>query len=165
MSKYSINFTDKTDNKMSNTFLLYHIVLRTKNSVPTIIATSEEILYRYIWRFTEEQKGILYAIGGMADHIHMLVRLPATVPLSDFMRGVKTTTSKFAVQHPSLFPTFDGWAKGYFCETYSHTQADVVRRYIKGQKEHHRKTSFYEELRKLYTDCGLDITPYFMQQE
>ena len=80
---------------MSATVIIYHIVFRPKNSRPVIDIAHEECLYRYIWRYVTEKKGFLHAVGGMPDHIHMLVELPANIAVADFVRDLKTSTSKF----------------------------------------------------------------------
>ena len=150
---------------MSATLILYHIVFRPKNSRPVIDAASEEMLYRYIWRFVTEKGGVLYAVGGMADHLHLLVELPPAVALSVFMRDLKTSTSKYLKYNRAQFPYFEQWAKGYFAETHSLSEKDAVRKYIKGQKEHHKKVNFEDELRQLYLQCCLPIDQYFLADE
>ena len=150
---------------MSATVLIYHIVFRPKNSRPVIDIANEEILYRYIWRFVTDKGGVLYAVGGMPDHLHILVELPPTIALAVFMRDLKTSTSKFIKYNATLFPYFEQWAKGYFAETHSLSQKDTIRKYIKGQKQHHTKMSFGDELRQMYIECGLPIDQYFLKDE
>lgn len=147
---------------MSATVLLYHIVFRTKNSRPVINIANEEKLYRYIWRFVEDKGGILYAVGGMPDHIHMLVELTPTIPLATFMLDIKTSTSKFLKYNANLFTYFEQWAKGYFAETQNISQKNIIKEYIKGQKRHHHSICFTDELQKLYIECGLPIDNYFL---
>ena len=71
---------------MSYTRLLYHIVFRTKHSVPAIEIAHEGELYSYIWGFIKNKDSILYRIGGMPDHIHLLIELSVKLALADFMR-------------------------------------------------------------------------------
>ena len=155
----------QTINPMSATVIIYHIVFRPKNSRPVIDIAHEECLYRYIWRYVTEKKGFLHAVGGMPDHIHMLVELPANIAVADFVRDLKTSTSKFLTYNHSLFPYFERWARGYFCETHSLSQKNVIKQYIKGQKAHHTKLSFKDELKNIYIQCGLPIDQYFLPDE
>ena len=150
---------------MSATVIIYHIVFRPKNSRPVIDIAHEQCLYRYIWRYVTEKKGFLHAVGGMPDHIHMLVELPANIAVADFVRDLKTSTSKFLTYNHSLFPYFERWARGYFCETHSLSQKNVIKQYIKGQKAHHTKLSFKDELKNIYIQCGLPIDQYFLPDE
>jgi len=101
----------------------------------------------------------------MPDHIHMLVELPANIAVADFVRDLKTSTSKFLTYNHSLFPYFERWARGYFCETHSLSQKNVIKQYIKGQKAHHTKLSFKDELKNIYIQCGLPIDQYFLPDE
>lgn len=139
---------------MSYTRFLYHIVFRTKRSVPSIYERSERELYAYILGYVRNKKAKLYRIGGMPDHIHMLVDIPPTLAVAEFMRGLKESTSKWLKQN-SAFPAFDGWGDSYAAFTYSYNDKDVIIEYIKGQKKHHRKLSFAEEYRKFIEENGV----------
>ena len=88
---------------MSYRQLFYHIVIRPKNSEPVIVQDYEEALYRYIWGFIKDKGAVLYRIGGMPDHIHMFVSLPATLSVADFMRDLKTASNKFLQEDLSSF--------------------------------------------------------------
>ena len=148
---------------MAYTNLLYHIVFRPKNSAQVIVVDKEEMLYRYIWGFVENKKGVLYRIGGMPDHVHMLVQLPATIAVADFVRDLKTSTSVFLKDNKDSFPKFEGWAKSYCALSYSSREKDVVVNYIKGQKEHHKRVSFREEFLVLLKESGVEVDmKYFM---
>ena len=142
---------------MSYTRLLFHIVFRTKHSIPAINMEHENELYRYIWGYIKNKDCILYRIGGMPDHIHMLIQIRATILLSDFMRDLKTATSKY-LQEPcrEAFPMFSGWGKSYCAISCSPMEKDSVVDYIKGQKVHHKKTSFQEELLKIFSENNID---------
>ena len=141
---------------MAYTNLLYHIVFRPKNSELVIPIAHEELLYRYIWGYIKNKKGILYRIGGMPDHIHMLVSLSPSIAISDFVHDMKISTNTFLLEHKDEFPKFKGWAKSYCALTYSVKERDVVINYIKNQKEHHKKVSFKDELVVLLKEMGID---------
>ena len=148
---------------MSYTQLLYHIIFRPKNSAPVIDMDNEEQLYRYIWGFVKQKRCILYRIGGMPDHIHMLIQLPPTYPISDFMRDLKTSTNFYIRNNISLFPRYNGWAKAYCALTYSYTDRIKIINYIKGQKEHHKRVGFRDELLDLLTEYGINVDmKYFL---
>ena len=148
---------------MAYTNLLYHIVFRLKNSAQVIVVDKEEMLYRYIWGFVENKKGVLYRIGGMPDHIHLLVQLPATIAVADFVRDLKTATNVYLKENKDSFPKFDGWAKYYCALSYSTREKDMVVNYIKSQKEHHKRVSFREEFLVLLKESGVEVDmKYFM---
>ena len=150
---------------MSYLQLLYHIVFRPKESKPVIPVEHEEKLYRYIWGFVKESGGVLYRIGGMPDHVHIFVQIPPTITVSDFMRDLKTSSSKFLKDHIEDFPRFQGWGKSYCAITHSALEKEKVVNYIKGQKEHHKKVSFQEELLGFLKEYGIEVDMcYFLKE-
>lgn len=142
---------------MSYLQLLYHIVFRPKYSTPAIPIEHEELLYRYIWGYVKEKGAILYRIGGMPDHIHMFVQIPSTIALADFMRDLKTSSSKFLKEHAAEFPKFQGWGKSYCAITHSALEKEKIINYIKRQKEHHRHERFQDELLSVLTENGITV--------
>lgn len=135
---------------MSYTHLLYHIVIRPRNGTPAIAIEHEESLYRYIWGIIKRKKCVLYRIGGMPDHIHMLVEIAPTISISDFMRDIKTASHKYLQDNIDKFPLFCGWGKSYCAITCSKTVKENVIKYIKGQKLHHRRISFVDEIARIF---------------
>ena len=150
---------------MSYTRLLYHIVFRPKNSIPAITEKHEECLYKYIWGFIKRKNGVLYRINSMPDHIHMLVQLPPSSSLSDFMRDLKTATNKYMNEEKDKFPLFSGWGKSYCAYSCSASDITDISDYIKTQKEHHKKTNLHDELLKISKECGINIEmKYFLKE-
>lgn len=92
----------------------------------------------------------------MPDHVHMCVEVHPTVALSEFMQVVKQESSKWMSMHKEWFPMFKGWGNGYGAFTYSVKERPRIINYIKGQKEHHRKTSFREEFEGALKEYGMD---------
>ena len=91
-------------------------------------------------------------IGGVEDHVHLLVGMKSTHCLSVFMRDLKRSASIWVMEHHE--PLF-GWQDGYAAFTVSHTHLDGVRKYIETQEEHHRTNSFGEEFRRLLERNGV----------
>ena len=148
---------------MSYTNLIYHIVFRTYRSVLSIEEAHERELYSYIFGYAKHHRAKLYRVGGMPDHIHLLVSIPADTAVSEFVRGLKFAAGNW-LRQSGLFPRFDGWGEGYAAFTYSKEQIAVVKQYIVNQKEHHRHTSFAEEYRQVIIDGGAEIDErYFLK--
>ena len=148
---------------MSYTQTFYHIVLRTHRSIPAIVEEHERELYSYMLGFINNIGGRLYRIGGMPDHVHLFVSLPATLAMSKFVQEIKVATSKWLKANPH-FPLFDGWSKEYAGFSYSLRDKDMIVRYIAKQKEHHRSKTFAKEYRKFLTDNGVEIKEeYFLK--
>ncbi len=72
-----------------------HIVFSTKNRLNTITPEIEEQLYKYIGRIIKSLDSKLIKIGGFTDHIHILCELSKNYSLSDFMKRLKGSTSKW----------------------------------------------------------------------
>ena len=148
---------------MSYTRLLYHIVFRTKCSLNTIPESHEKDLYAYILGFVNNKNAVLYRIGGMPNHIHMLVDLPPMLSVASFMQELKIATSKW-LKTNSEFPDFQGWAEGYAAFTYSLKEKETVINYIKNQKEHHKVETFESEYRRFIEESGIQIDEkYFLK--
>ncbi|MCL2328741.1 MAG: IS200/IS605 family transposase [Bacteroidetes bacterium] len=145
---------------MAYTQILYHIVLRTKHSAPTISQENASSLYKYIWGIITNKKGHLYRINGMEDHIHILSDLHSSIALADFVKSIKVATSLWLKQSPD-FPDFQGWSEGYAAFTYSYKEKDVVLNYIKNQQEHHKQENFYDELRRLLIENKVEVDERF----
>lgn len=107
----------------------------------------------------------MYRIGGMPDHIHLLVQLPATLSLSDFMHDLKLATHQFMRGHAEEFPRFTSWGKSYCALTCSESVKDAVNAYIKNQKAHHQKTNFRDELLALLRENGVEVDMRYLLQE
>ena len=136
---------------MSYTQLSYHIVLRTHRSGRTLVEAHERDLYNYMFGFNRNHEVVTYRIGGMSDHVHLLVGLPPTLAVSKYVQELKIATSKWLKENPD-FPAFEGWTREYAAFTVSSEARESVTRYIRGQKEHHRVVPLEEELRRILAE-------------
>ena len=148
---------------MSYTQTSYHIVLRTHRSIPAIVEDHERELYSYMLGFINNKNSHLYRIGGMPDHVHLFVSLPATLAMSKFVQELKIASSKWLKANPD-FPLFDGWSKEYAGFSYNLRDKDMIVGYIAKQKEHHSQKTFAEEYREFLTENGIAIREeYFLK--
>ena len=141
------------DDLMSYTQTIYHIVLRTHDSKRTINETHERELYGYIFGFCKNKGVKLFRIGGMPDHLHLLVSIPSSISLAQYVRDLKTSSSKWLKANPS-FP-FEGWSKEYAAFSYAYRDKDLIVNYIMKQKEHHKVKTFAEDYRAFLVENGL----------
>lgn len=142
---------------------LYHIVFRTYRSERTINIDHERELYGIILSQSESLNAKIYRIGGMPDHVHILVALPATLSVAQYVQAVKTFTSRWMRGNPS-FPSWGGWGHEYAAISYSVHEKDTIVNYIRNQKEHHKKVTFQEEYRAFLNDNGITIREeYFLK--
>jgi REP element-mobilizing transposase RayT len=147
---------------MSYTKLLYHIVFRTKYGKNTIPQQHEKELYAYILGIINNKKSKLYRIGGMENHLHLLIDMHPTIAVSDFMKELKEYSSKWLAQNPN-FPNFEGWAISFAAFSYNLSDKQKIIDYIINQKEHHKTVSFEEEYRHFLIENGIEINEkYFL---
>lgn len=114
---------------MSYTQSYYHIVFRTKRSERTIREEAERVLYKYIYTFSVNKGCKVFRIGGMPDHIHILVGLPAMHAVAVYVKELKEKTSRW-LRTSELFPLFDGWAEGYAALSCGYDALPVITNYI-----------------------------------
>ena len=147
---------------MSNPYtkLLVHIVFGTKSRSSSIPADLREELYSYIGGIVRTEGASLQAIGGMPDHLHLLVRVGPRLAISDLMGKVKANASRWLNRRGNrgVF----GWQAGYGAFSVSESGVAAVTRYIANQEEHHRKRTFREELVELLDRHGVDYDERFL---
>ncbi len=124
--------------------ILLHVVFSTKGWAAFIQPEIEARLYDYI--------------GGMPDHVHLLLRWRTDRAIADLMRTVKSRSSRWVHQTFADAATF-AWQEGYGAFTVSRSNLDDVARYIAGQDRHHGTMTFEEELLALFERHGIDYDP------
>ena len=111
-------------------------------------------VFAYMGGIVRELGGKALAINGPADHVHLQLRLPATVCVSDAMRLVKTNSSRW-VNEKGLARGLFGWQTGYGAFSVSESSRQAVTEYIGKQHEHHRKADFKAEFAALLRKHGI----------
>ena len=143
--------------RMPNTYskLLYHLVFSTKGRANLISQQLQPRLFDYMGGIVRDERGTLLEIGGLSDHVHLLIRWRTDESLATLMRNLKSNSTRWVHE---TFPTMEGfaWQQGYAAFTVSASQADDVARYIRNQEEHHRGRSFEDELIRLLDAHGVD---------
>ncbi len=127
------------------TYLVTHVVFSTKDRLPMISADLKPRLFPYMNGIIGNIEGKALAIGGMPDHVHLLLSLPPTVSIAETMRVLKANSSKWLHENEPKQSKF-GWQTGYAAFSVSRSGVEDVARYIENQEEHHRKFPFQEEL-------------------
>lgn len=140
---------------MSKVQALYHIVFCTKRREPTIPLNHKADIYRFIWKIIENHKCKLYCIGGIQNHIHILLDLHPSVTLSELMKQIKGVSSSW-MKSDTRFNGFQGWAADYFASTISPDSKHSVINYIMSQEIHHLGEEFGNEITRLYQAAGLE---------
>ncbi len=143
---------------MANTYtsLHYHVVFSTKNRERWIKADIEERIWAYLGGIAKQNKMKPLQIGGIEDHVHVLLGAPPVIAPSQIAQLLKGGSSAWIHE---TFPALKGfgWQDGYGAFTVSRSDVPSVIEYIQGQREHHRTKSFQEEYRELLMRHGIEF--------
>jgi putative transposase len=131
--------------------LFVHIVWATWDRLPLLTPEVERAVHRCVAGEVIELKGEVLALNGMPDHVHLVVRLPATISIADLVKQVKGGSSRFV--NESFKP--DGlfrWQGSYGAFTVGLSELDRVVEYVKHQKQHHASAELWPEYESAYEE-------------
>ena len=148
---------------MASTFtnLLYHAVFSTKDRTPAIHEGLRERLYEYMGGIIRGERGVLLEIGGVPDHVHLLMKLKSDMAIAEIVRLIKSNSSKWLNDSNSPTGRFE-WQTGYGAFSVSESQVRKVRKYIQTQEGHHAKISFRDELITLLEKHGIEYDERYL---
>ena len=135
---------------MAHTFtnILVHAVYSTSGRAPLLTEEIRQDMHAYLGGILRQLRAVPIVIGGTADHVHLLARLPAELAVADCLRVLKTNSSRWAKERWPQRPPLT-WQGGYGAFSVSESRRVAVIRYIRDQEHHHRRISFQEEFLKL----------------
>lgn len=140
--------------------LHYHVVFSTKDRTPSISSEWRERLHAYMGGVVRNVEGVPEAVGGVADHVHLLLGLGSTACLAEVVRDVKAASSRWV--HEQIGERAFAWQEGYGAFTVSPSRRDRVRDHIARQEEHHHKLPFQDEYLELLKRGGVDFDERFV---
>jgi len=132
----------------------------TKERRAWIKETWQERIYKYLGGILRGLKGVAEEIGGAEDHVHILASLRATHCLADVMREIKASSSGWI--HSAIGIRLFGWQDGYGAFTVGSREVESINRYIREQKEHHRRKTFQEEYLDLLRQSGIEFDERYL---
>src|SRR5690242_3944482 len=141
---------------MANTYtcLQYHIVFSTKHREPWLRPEAQERVWAYLGGIARQNRLKPLLIGGVDDHIHILLGMPPNTSISSALQQLKGGSSAWIQENISGCRDFS-WQDGYGAFTLSKSQETDVQDYIRAQREHHRVKTFQEEYRALLSRHGI----------
>lgn len=147
---------------MSHTYCcaLFHCVFSTKERRKTIIAEIQPRLWAYMGGVAREHQMKALGVGGMEDHIHLLLSLPSSVPISDAMREIKSASSHW-MHEVCQIEGFE-WQEGYGAFSIGRAQVNATLAYIARQEEHHRKRDFQAEFIAFLKKHRIEYDPRYV---
>jgi REP element-mobilizing transposase RayT len=136
------------------TNLQYHVVFGTKRRASKISADWIARLHAYLGGTVRGLGGMPIAIGGVEDHVHLLVGLKPTLCLADFVREVKKAATSWVRE--DIGQTNFSWQTGYGAFTVSHRDVPMLQAYIGNQRVHHQKLTWREEFIEICREAGVE---------
>jgi REP element-mobilizing transposase RayT len=142
---------------MAHTYasIFVHCVFSTKDRRPLISAARARELYAYLSGIAVGEGFSLLVAGGTANHVHLLIALPAPKTLAIAVQKLKGSSSRWMGRGFS-------WQEGYGAFSVSPSQIPVVKKYIQNQEEHHSKRSFEQEFVALLRNSGIAYDEQFV---
>ena len=132
---------------------LIHCVWSTKNRV--LDSDLRERLWPYLGGIARENKMKALAVGGAADHVHILISLPGTLSVAKAIQLLKGNSSKWIHETFPRLADF-AWQEGYGAFSIGVSGVEATAAYIRNQTEHHRQRTFREEFVAMLRKHGLD---------
>lgn len=138
-----------------------HIVFSTKNRQRFLTPTVTERLYPYLGGILRNRKCQLLRVGGVEDHVHLLIRQARDISISEMVGELKSISSGWIHdEFPDLKHFY--WQQGYAAFSVSLSGIDTVSAYIDNQAEHHRVKTYQEELREFLEKHGIEFDERYM---
>lgn len=147
---------------MSHTYTssLFHCVFSSKERRPTIRPDFQEDLWAYLGGIARSNGSKALAVGGVEDHVHVLISLPADLTLAHAMQLLKGGSSRWV--HERIGRRDFQWQRGYGGFSVGISQVSATIAYISSQSEHHRRKTFQEEFLEILSRHGIEYDPRYV---
>ncbi len=132
-----------------------HCVWSTKNREPCLTQGLRYRLWPYLGGIANQNQMKALAIGGGADHLHILLSLPATLSVAKAIQLLKGNSSKWIHETFPKMRSF-AWQEGYGAFSVGRSGVEATLTYIRNQAEHHRARTFREEFMTMLRRYGFD---------
>ncbi len=141
--------------------LYVHLIFHIKNNGVKIKAEDSNELYAYIGGIIKDNQSVPICINGTDDHIHILCVMSKNIALAKLMEEIKRHSSRWIKAKGVHYKNFF-WQGGYSGFSVSQSVHQRTKNYIENQKEHHKKTSFKDELLAFLTEYGVDYDERYL---
>ncbi len=140
----------------SLSYLLTHIVFSTKDRAPVLDATVRPALHAYLATVARNVDCECFRADGVADHVHLAVRLSRTITMAQLIEELKTSSSKWLKTQSPALAAF-AWQRGYGAFSVGPSDLNALLHYIDTQEEHHKTRTFQDEYRAFLKKYGIEF--------
>jgi putative transposase len=147
---------------MSHTYCssLFHCVFSTKERRKIIAPDIQSRLWAYMGGIAREHEMKALAVGGIDDHVHLLLSLPSSLPIAKAMQEIKSASSRW--MHDRCGVNGFGWQEGYGAFSIGWTQVETTLAYIARQTDHHQKRDFQAEFIAFLKKHRIEYDPRYV---
>jgi len=145
----------------SLSFVVIHVIFSTKDRRPFINDMHAEKAYAYMAGVARNTGCECYRVGGMADHVHLAIRLSRTITIAGLVEELKTSSSRWMKAAPANLTDF-AWQRGYGCFSVGPQDLDALIAYIDDQQRHHETRTFQDEFRMFLKKYGVDFNEAYV---
>ncbi len=131
-----------------------HLVFSTRGRRPFLDEKIRPRVHAYLATIVRELSSPWVVVGGVADHVHLLLDIGKSQPPVKFVEHVKRESSKFIKTLGREYGEFY-WQRGYGMFSVSPKDRHEAEAYVRNQEEHHRTRSFQDEFRALLDRYGI----------
>ena len=139
----------------------FHLIWSTKNRALWIDTEIQADLYAYMGGIVKNHSGSLIEIGGMPDHVHLLINLRNLEKYSSLIRDVKAHSTMWIHKKFPVLRDFE-WQEGFGSFTLHFSLVDNVRNYIQNQEKHHQSMTYEQEYLKFLEAQNIDYDDRFV---
>src|SRR6266481_8635722 len=142
---------------MSHTYTqnIIHVVSSTKGRAKLIPKEFQPRMWAYAAGICKNHEILVHAVGGIDDHVHLLIQIPPSLSLANAVNAIKSNSSRWACEQGHKF----AWQQGYAAFSVSASLVPTVVRYIQNQESHHKKMTFDAEFLALLKKHGVEYDP------
>jgi putative transposase len=150
----NISFEEKYLLTNTHSKVFVHMIWSTKNRMSFLEKSIRPSLYEKLSVIISEGGNVVHAIGGVEDHVHLLVDVSRNMQLSELVGSIKAKSTHWLSGKADTFRDFE-WQAGFGGFSISSPTADAVKTYIAQQEEHHKQTSSAHEWNNFVLKKGL----------
>jgi putative transposase len=145
---------------MAHTYVqnIVHVVFSTKQRLKLIPREFQPRMWAYVAGVCNRHAIGVQAIGGMADHMHALIQIPATMAVAKAVGTIKANSSRWVNEQGMRY----AWQEGYAAFSVSASNVPAVANYIRNQEAHHKRRPYDQEILALLRKHGVEFDSEFV---